>query len=143
MFRAMGPVLVESREYVPTKESLVCTPPAPLESMSPAVMLPLPSAVKLPACITGLPFWNPEKEKTYLPFSREVGPLIARLSGALAVPAGVSESLTCTVKFDVPWEVGVPEINPEVLMVRPAGKAPDVTDQEYGGTPPEAAKAAL
>jgi hypothetical protein len=61
---------------------------------------------------------------------------------ALAVLAGVEESLTVTVKldvvgvvlaFDLPetaplGAVGVPEMTPvEVSRVKPAGKVPDVT----------------
>ena len=39
--------------------------------------------------------------------------------------------------------VGVPEINPLELRLRPAGKLPDVIDQVYGGTPPVAARDAV
>jgi hypothetical protein len=48
---------------------------------------------------------------------------------AVAVLAvGVSESVTVTVKFDVPDEVGVPEMAPvEALRLSPAGKLPVVT----------------
>jgi hypothetical protein len=35
--------------------------------------------------------------------------------------------------------VGVPEIKPVELRVRPAGRVPEVIDQVYGGTPPVAA----
>ena len=84
-----------------------------------------------------------EKEKTYLPLSRPVGPLMVRLRFAVAVAGGVCESLTCTVKLWVPWLVGVPVMAPEELRVRPAGKLPEVIDQVYGGTPPEAASEPL
>ena len=53
------------------------------------------------------------------------------LKFAVAVLAvGVSESVTVTVKFAVPEAVGVPEITPAALRVRPAGKLPVVTAQE-------------
>jgi hypothetical protein len=56
---------------------------------------------------------------------------------------GVSESVTVTVKFDVPAVVGVPEIAPvELFKDSPAGKLPVVTDQEYGETPPAACNVA-
>jgi hypothetical protein len=55
------------------------------------------------------------------------------LRNAALVAAGVSESVTYTVKFDVPLAVGVPEITPvAVFNVRPAGKLPRVTAQVYG-----------
>ena len=41
---------------------------------------------------------------------------------------GVCESVTVTVKFEVPVvPVGVPEIAPALLKVKPAGKVPAVT----------------
>src|ERR1019366_9378892 len=47
------------------------------------------------------------------------------LSGALAVAGGVSESATCTVKFEVPAVVGVPEITPVLgFRPKPGGKGP-------------------
>ena len=39
----------------------------------------------------------------------------------------LAESFTCTVKFDAPAAVGVPEIVPPAARVRPAGSDP-VTD---------------
>ena len=48
-------------------------------------------------------------------------------------------SVTRTVKFDVPYAVGVPEIVPDELpRERPAGSEPEITDQLYGVTPPVA-----
>lgn len=46
--------------------------------------------------------------------------------------AGVgAESVTCTVKFDVPDAVGAPEISPVlVLSESPAGRLPAVIDHE-------------
>ena len=46
-------------------------------------------------------------------------------------------SVTRIVKVDVPVEVGVPEITPvDEFKASPAGKLPDVLDQEYGVLPP-------
>ena len=55
---------------------------------------------------------------------------MAMLRLAVAEVDGVRVSLTCTVKFDVPVPVGVPEIRPLVAFnVRPPGKLPCVIDQ--------------
>lgn len=52
---------------------------------------------------------------------------------------GVSESVTVTVKFEVPGvPLGVPEMIPPPLSVKPPGRLPPVTAQMYGGTPPVA-----
>ena len=48
-------------------------------------------------------------------------------------------SVTLTVKFDAPAEVGVPEITPPADRFNPAGNDPADTDHEYGGVPPVAA----
>jgi hypothetical protein len=40
----------------------------------------------------------------------------------------LAESLTCTVKLDVPAVVGVPASTPAMLRERPAGKVPALTD---------------
>ena len=49
-------------------------------------------------------------------------------------------SVTCTVMGKVPvWPVGVPEIMPLPLRVKPAGNGPELRLHEYGGTPPVAA----
>ena len=70
--------------------------------------------------------------------------LTAMLRLAVAVlTEGVSESVTVTVKFTVPEAVGVPEIAPVALFkLRPAGKLPVVTAQEYAWIPPVACKVA-
>jgi hypothetical protein len=57
----------------------------------------------------------------------------------VAVSAGVWESVTWTVKLEVPAVVGVPEITPPELKESPAGSEPDASDQLYGVTPPAAA----
>jgi ABC-type Fe3+-hydroxamate transport system substrate-binding protein len=45
----------------------------------------------------------------------------------LLAGVGVCESVTVTAKFEVPVvPLGVPEITPALLKVRPAGKLPDV-----------------
>lgn len=47
-----------------------------------------------------------------------------------------SASVTVTEKFDVPEPVGVPEINPLEVIVKPAGNEPEVTAYVYGPVPP-------
>jgi hypothetical protein len=60
-------------------------------------------------------------------------------TGRLAVRAGFPVSLTCTVKLTVPGVVAVPLTVPVLAFrVNPAGTAPTVTVQVYGGTPPVA-----
>ena len=58
------------------------------------------------------------------------------LSGLVAVV--LAESLTCTVKFDVPAVEGVPEIVPPVASVSPSGSDPDVMLQVFPPAPPVA-----
>ena len=55
----------------------------------------------------------------------EGGGLIVMLRPVVDVTGGDSPSEICTVKLDVPTEVGVPEITPLVpFNVMPAGKLP-------------------
>ncbi len=54
--------------------------------------------------------------------------LIVIESALVAVLA--TESVTFTVKLEVPAVVGVPEITPAELSVRPAGRVPDEIDHE-------------
>lgn len=55
---------------------------------------------------------------------------------AEAVVAGEPESVTLTVKLEVPVVVGEPEIVPvAAVSVRPAGNAPEVMLQLYGVVP--------
>jgi hypothetical protein len=49
-----------------------------------------------------------------------------RLSAFVAVV--LAESLTCTVKLELPAVVGVPARIPAALRERPAGKVPALTD---------------
>jgi hypothetical protein len=66
--------------------------------------------------------------------------LTTMLKVVVAVSDVVSESLTPTVKVELPAAVGVPEITPVLaLRVNPAGKLPVLTLQVYGATPPLAA----
>jgi shikimate kinase len=55
--------------------------------------------------------------------------LIETVRLAVAVWAGVAESVTVTVKLKVPDAVGVPDNTPAELSVIPVGSAPDVTAQ--------------
>jgi hypothetical protein len=48
------------------------------------------------------------------------------------------ESFTATAYAKVPVEVGVPDITPDGLSERPAGKAPPISNHRYGGRPPSA-----
>jgi hypothetical protein len=53
--------------------------------------------------------------------------LTVMLRLALLLAGVVSESVTVTVKFEVPVvPLGVPEITPALLKLKPAGKLPDV-----------------
>ena len=61
---------------------------------------------------------------------------------AVAVVAGLPESVTFTVKFDVPAFVGLPEITPALDRDNPVGKVPDEIVHEYGEVPPVAARVA-
>jgi hypothetical protein len=62
----------------------------------------------------------------------------------LVCAVGVAESVTVTVKVDVPDVVGTPLICPvAAFRVRPVGKAPTVTLQVYGVVPPLACSVAL
>ncbi len=54
--------------------------------------------------------------------------------------AGFEASVTRTVKFDVPFVVGVPEITPADDSDRPAGRVPEASDHEYGVVPPVAVR---
>ena len=57
---------------------------------------------------------------------------------------GVAESVTVTVKAEVPDVVGTPLICPVAgFRVRPVGKAPTVTLQVYGVVPPLACSVEL
>jgi hypothetical protein len=56
---------------------------------------------------------------------------------------GLVESVASTVKAEVPLVVGVPEMTPvPAARLRPAGSAPLLIDQVYGGVPPLAASVA-
>src|SRR4051794_32311498 len=51
-----------------------------------------------------------------------------------------AESVTLTVKLEVPAVVGVPVIVPFVASVSPAGSDPALTDHVYGAVPPLAVR---
>ena len=60
-------------------------------------------------------------------------------SACVSVCGGLSLSVTCTVKLEVPAAVGVPLIWPvEALIDSPEGSVPEETDQVYGVVPPVA-----
>jgi hypothetical protein len=69
--------------------------------------------------------------------------VIARL--AVSVSCGDEESVAMTVKEygDDPASAGVPVMAPvEAFKVKPGGRGPEDTDQEYGWVPPDAASVA-
>jgi hypothetical protein len=68
--------------------------------------------------------------------------LIKTLRLAVAVCGGVAESVTVTVKLNVPKAVGVPERIPAGLRLKPVGSAPDVMAQMKGAVPFEAVSVA-
>jgi hypothetical protein len=53
---------------------------------------------------------------------------------------GAAESVTVTVKVEVPGVVGTPVITPAELRVSPPGRLPEVTAHMYGAVPPDAFK---
>ena len=57
------------------------------------------------------------------------------LSGPETVFVGLLESVTVTVRFEVPAAVGVPP-TVQPLNVRPAGSVPELIEQLYGVVPP-------
>ena len=73
-------------------------------------------------------------------FNPALAVVIVMLRACVAVCAGDSESVTFTVKDEVPVEVAVPEITPAVEIEKPAGKAPLAKLNFYGATPPVAAR---
>jgi len=58
-------------------------------------------------------------------------------------PAPPPESNTCSVNVNEPAVVGVPEIPPRVLNIKPGGSTPPVKFQPYGASPPLAATLAI
>jgi hypothetical protein len=71
-----------------------------------------------------------------------VGAAVIVMESAWSSVSGVPwESVTLTVKLDVPVAEGVPEIVPvELPRDNPAGSEPLITDQLYGVMPPVAAR---
>ena len=51
---------------------------------------------------------------------------------------GVVESVTCTVKLELPRLLGVPLMVPPVERLRPGGSDPATTLHAYGTVPPDA-----
>ena len=81
-----------------------------------------------------------------VPFGSELVPMTSGATEAVtviesdceSVNFGEDESATCTVKVDVAAVVGVPEMTPALLRLRPVGRLPEVTVQAYGVLPPVA-----
>lgn len=57
---------------------------------------------------------------------------------AVCVWTGDPLSVTLSAKLEFPAAVGVPEMVPPALRLRPAGRLPEATDQVYPGVPPVA-----
>ena len=75
-----------------------------------------------------------------------IPPVAVRLRCACAEagpPGAADESVTCTVKVQVPDTVGSPAIAPEVLNDNPVGKVPLATLQLSVPAPPVAWRVAL
>jgi hypothetical protein len=64
------------------------------------------------------------------------GAKMERLSVALVDTGEAAESVTFTVKVEVPAAVGVPAIAPVEDNVRPAGNVPLVSVHDNGAVPP-------
>ena len=62
------------------------------------------------------------------------------LSCFVAVSAGLPESATWTVKVDVPVAVGVPEITPLLLRLKPLGSVPEAKLHVRAPAPPLACR---
>src|SRR6266404_402320 len=98
----------------------------------------LPSTNRIAAgftlCPVTMSFFAP------LYFARVIAGIVAgstRLISILAAELPAPWSRTATVNVNSPATAGTPEINPEDgLRLKPAGNAPDVTDQMYAGIPP-------
>lgn len=60
----------------------------------------------------------------------------------MTLSAGLEESLTFTVKLDVPAFVGLPEMTPALESTSPAGRLPLEIDHLYGDFPPLAVRVA-
>jgi S1-C subfamily serine protease len=70
-------------------------------------------------------------------FVKVSGELIVMETAAVAMALRLS--FTWTVKFEVPFAVGIPEISPVLgEMLRPAGSVPAETLHVYGVDPPAA-----
>ncbi len=65
-------------------------------------------------------------------------PMVMDSTLVAACGVGDVESITCTVKLEVPGLAADPVIAPLAAIVRPAGREPDRIDQVNGAAPPEA-----
>ena len=85
-----------------------------------------------------VPTEPPESEEVVI----ETGGIETRIltvNARVAFFFGEEESATFTVNVKDPLVVGLPESFPPESKLRPAGKLPDATLQEYGVWPPDAA----
>jgi hypothetical protein len=78
------------------------------------------------------------------PFGRVVvvivKPLVTVMERTAVAVCGIGlESFACTVKLVVPGAVGVPEMTPAALIIKPLGnELPLASENEYDGVPPVA-----
>lgn len=63
-------------------------------------------------------------------------PCTVMVTGAVVVLAGLAESVAVMVTVETPGVVGVPVMTQLLFSVRPAGSAPEATEQVYGAMPP-------
>ena len=71
-----------------------------------------------------------------------VGAVELMLMEYVALAVWEALSVTCNVKLEGAFDVGLPEITPELLNERPAGRLPEISVQVYGKVPPVADTAA-
>src|ERR1700716_2125783 len=100
------------------------------------MILPNPSALKLPTATNAPPGLKPWNWKTYRPPST-AGAETTMVKGVMTDWPWLS--VTVTMMGNEPGTVGVPESVPLLAKIRPAGRAP-FSLQVRGGDPPAAEK---
>jgi hypothetical protein len=65
--------------------------------------------------------------------------VIVKFLSDVCAPPAAQLSVALTVNVGVPATVGVPLINPDVLMFNPDGNAPDTMLKVIGACPPDVA----
>ena len=63
--------------------------------------------------------------------------MIVRVNALVVLCAPTAQlSVACTVKLYVPAEAGIPEMKPDVLMLSPDGREPEIILKDTGACPP-------